>query len=153
MKIAIGSDHAGYHLKRQVTHFLEKEGIEFRDFGAHSTDSVDYPDVAQKVAESVVAGEFDKGILVCGTGIGISIAANKVPGIRAAVCTETFAAKASREHNDANILALGERVTGVGSALEIVKIWLSTEFSGDSRHANRINKISGIEHKYARGGS
>ncbi|MFZ5753239.1 MAG: ribose 5-phosphate isomerase B [Bacillota bacterium] len=122
---------------------LEKK-YEIKDFGTHSTDSCDYPDIALPLAQAVAAGEFDKGILICGTGIGISIAANKVPGIRAALCHDTFSARASREHNDANILALGERVIGKGLALEIVDVWLASEFSG-GRHQKRVDKIAAIE--------
>lgn len=137
----------------EIVSFLRKEQIEFTDFGACSLDPVDYPDVGERVAEAVAAGEFERGILICGTGIGISIAANKVPGIRAALCAETFSARSSIEHNNANILALGERTTGPGVAIEIIKVWLSTVFPNEERHAKRIGKISAIESKYGRGGS
>ncbi|MFL0245889.1 ribose 5-phosphate isomerase B [Candidatus Clostridium stratigraminis] len=147
MKIAIGSDHAGLSLKNEVVKHLEKIGIEFKDFGTFSEDSTDYPDYAQAVAEEVTAKNFDFGILVCGTGIGISIAANKVPGIRAALCSDTFSAHSSREHNNANILALGARVLGTGLALDIVDNFLNASFLGD-RHLKRINKITAIENKY-----
>ncbi|MGI6685647.1 MAG: ribose 5-phosphate isomerase B [Bacillota bacterium] len=147
MKLALGSDHGGFRLKEIVKDYLEKENIPYEDFGAFSEDSVDYPDFAEKVAEKVAAGQFDRGILICGTGIGISIAANKVPGIRAALCHDVFSARASREHNDANILAMGERVIGRGPALEVVKAWLQSDFSG-GRHSRRIEKISAIEKKY-----
>ncbi len=120
MKIALGSDHAGLPLKNEIIKHLEGKGIEIKDFGTYTEESCDYPDYAQKVAEKVVAKEFDFGILVCGTGIGISIAANKVKGVRAALCSDTFSAHACREHNNANILALGQRVVGVGLALDIV---------------------------------
>lgn len=145
--IAIGSDHAGVHLKTEIVKYLTEKGHEFKDFGVCDGTSVDYPDYGQKVAEAVKDGLCEKGIIVCGTGIGISIAANKVPGIRAAVCTDNFTARASREHNDANILALGERVIGVGVALDIVDVWLKTEFLGN-RHKTRVDKISEIEKKY-----
>ena len=147
MSVAIASDHGGYNLKSEIIKFLEKESVSYRDFGTYSADSVDYPDYALPVAEAVKSGEFERGILCCGTGIGISIAANKVPGIRAALCHDTFSARASREHNNANILALGERVLGVGPALEIVRVWLEAGFDG-GRHATRLEKISLIEKKY-----
>ncbi|MFL0267190.1 ribose 5-phosphate isomerase B [Candidatus Clostridium radicumherbarum] len=147
MKIAIGSDHAGLSLKKEVVKHLEKRGIEFKDFGTFTEDSTDYPDYAQAVAEEVASKNFDFGILVCGTGIGISIAANKVPGIRAALCSDTFSAHSSREHNDANILALGARVLGTGLAFDIVDNFLNASFLGD-RHLKRINKITAIENKY-----
>lgn len=149
MKIALGSDHAGFNLKEEILRYLNDRGYEVTNFGTNSADSCDYPDFGRLVAEAVVNGEADKGILVCGTGIGISIAANKVPGIRAAHCTDTFSAHSSREHNDANVLALGERVTGVGLALDIVDSFLSSEFLG-GRHANRVNKITEIEKKYSK---
>lgn len=149
MKIAIGSDHGGYHLKEKIIRFLEENHIQYTDFGTKDTQSVDYPDFALAVAEAVAAGHYDRGILVCGTGIGIGIAANKVPGIRAALCHDTFSARASREHNDANILTLGERVIGPGLALEIVKVWLETEFAG-GRHQRRVEKIREIEKKYSK---
>jgi ribose 5-phosphate isomerase B len=144
LRIAIGSDHGGYQLKEEIKKALLEKKYEIKDFGTHSTDSCDYPDIALPLAQAVAAGEFDKGILICGTGIGISIAANKVPGIRAALCHDTFSARASREHNDANILALGERVIGKGLALEIVDVWLASEFSG-GRHQKRVDKIAAIE--------
>lgn len=147
MKIAIGCDHGGYTLKNQVMDHLKSKGIEYKDFGTYSTDSCDYPDYSIKVAEAVRDNEYDLGILICGTGIGISIAANKVPGIRAALCHDTFSAHATREHNNANILAMGERVIGVGLALEIVDTFLNAKFEGD-RHMRRIDKISEIEKKY-----
>ena len=144
MKIGIGSDHGGYNLKKQVKEFLEEKGIEVSDFGTNSSDSVDYPDYAKKVAEAVVNKEVERGIVICGTGIGISIAANKVKGIRCALCTDTYSARMSREHNNANMLALGERVTGVGLALDIVAAWIDTEFLA-GRHEKRVNKISDME--------
>lgn len=147
MKIALGSDHGGYKLKNEIISFLKENGYEIKDFGTYSTESCDYPDFAEKVAEAVVSKEFDFGILVCGTGIGISISANKIPGVRAALCSDTFSAHATREHNDANILALGERVVGLGLAIDIVKTFLTSEFQGE-RHQKRIDKISLIEKKY-----
>lgn len=147
MRIALGSDHGGINLKRSIIDYLVSEGHEIKDFGTDSSDSCDYPDFALPVAESIVAKEFDLGILICGTGIGISIAANKVTGVRAALCHNTFSAHATREHNNANILAMGERVVGTGLALDIVKTFINTEFEG-GRHQTRIDKISQIEKKY-----
>jgi len=144
MSIAIGSDHAGFELKKEIIKYLEEEGIEYKDMGTDNCDSVDYADFGYKVADSVSKGQNDKGILVCGTGIGMSIAANKVSGIRAALCHDVFSAKATRNHNDSNVLTLGSRVVGVGLALEIVKVWLGEEFDG-GRHQKRIDKISDIE--------
>lgn len=148
MKIAIGSDHAGYKLKDNVFNLLSKSGFEVKDFGVNSPDPVDYPDIGVQVAEAVANGEFDRGILVCGSGIGMSITANKVPGIRAALCTDAYCAKVSRQHNDANILVMGDRIIGTGVALDIVQTWLSTEFPNDERHAKRINKIAEVEKRY-----
>jgi ribose 5-phosphate isomerase B len=150
MRIAVASDHGGFKLKTTILEYLKETGHEFEDFGTFSCDSVDYPDYALKVAEAVAAGRFDRGILICGTGIGIGIAANKVPGIRAALCHDTFSALASREHNDANILTMGERVVGPGLALEIVRTWLAGEFAG-GRHQRRVDKIKAIEEKYGCG--
>ncbi|RKD21988.1 ribose 5-phosphate isomerase B [Caminicella sporogenes DSM 14501] len=149
MKIAIGSDHGGYNLKEAIKKHLEEKGIEYKDFGTNSTESVDYPEFGEKVAQAVKSGEFDRGIVCCGTGIGISISANKVPGIRCAVVSDTFSAEMSRLHNDANILALGERVVGKGLALKIVDVWLEAEFEG-GRHERRVNKIKEIEAKYSK---
>lgn len=144
MKVAIGADHGGYRLKEDIKGLLEDLGVDYKDFGTHSTESVDYPDVALPVAQSVADGLFDRGILICGTGIGIGIAANKVKGIRAALVHDTFSAHACREHNDANILTMGERVIGPGLARDIVSIWLATDFEG-GRHERRVEKIMAIE--------
>lgn len=149
MKIAIGCDHGAFQLKNEIIKFLESENYEFKDFGTYSEESCDYPDIALPVAEAVTNKEYDLGILLCGTGIGIGIAANKVPGIRAALCSDTFSAHATREHNNANILTMGQRVVGTGLALDIVKIFLTTEFEGE-RHEKRIDKISKIEEKYSK---
>lgn len=149
MKIALGSDHGGLNLKKEIISHLESKNIEVTDFGTHNEASCDYPDYALKVAEEVAAKNFELGILICGTGIGISIAANKVPGIRAALCSDTFSAHSTREHNNANILALGERVVGKGLALDIVDAFINSEFAGD-RHQNRIDKITEIERKYSK---
>ena len=144
MKIAIGCDHGGLHLKQEIKELLSTLGHEVEDFGTHSTESCDYPDIAEPVAHAVVDGAVDRGILICGTGIGIGIAANKIAGVRAALCHDTFSAHASREHNNANILTMGERVIGPGLAKDIVTIWLNTEFEG-GRHARRVEKISALE--------
>ena len=144
MKIAIGSDHGGFHLKAEEVKWLREKQIEVIDLGAQNLDSIDYPDVAQAVAEEVLLERADKGILICGTGIGISIAANKIDGIRAALCHDVYSAQKSREHNDANILAMGERVIGFGHALLIVEEWLKAKFEG-GRHSRRVEKIAGLE--------
>ncbi len=147
MKIALGSDHGGYELKEILKKYLDEKGIEYTDYGTNSTESVDYPEFGQKVAEAVKSKECDRGIVCCGTGIGISISANKVPGIRCALCNDCYSARMSREHNNANVLALGARVLGRDLAIEIVDVWLKTEFQA-GRHERRVNKISEIENKY-----
>lgn len=144
--IAIGCDHGGYELKLAVIKHLKEKGYEVKDFGCYSSDSVDYPDYAYPVAKAVANQEAEKGILICGTGIGMSIAANKVKGIRCALCSDTFSAHATREHNDSNVLAMGARVIGLNLALDIVDTWLGAEFMGD-RHVNRIAKITKIENE------
>jgi ribose 5-phosphate isomerase B len=144
MKIALGADHAGFELKDRIKQRLGEQGIAVQDLGTHSADSVDYPDFARKVAEMVAEHADTLGILVCGTGIGMAISANKVPGIRAANCDSVFEAQMSREHNDANVLALGARVVETESALEIVDKWLTTSFAG-GRHQRRVDKIHEIE--------
>lgn len=144
MIIAIGSDHGGFNLKEEVKKMLTEQNVEFRDFGTHSAESIDYPDIACKVGQAVAAGECTRGIIICGTGIGVSIAANKMKGIRAALCHDVFSAQMSREHNDANILTMGERVIGPGLACMIVSTWLKTEFAG-GRHGRRVDKISQLE--------
>lgn len=149
MKIAIGCDHGGFRLKNAVIEHLEKKGIEIKDFGTYTEESCDYPQFAQKVAEEVVAKNYDFGIVICGTGIGVSITANKVPGARAALCHDTFSARATREHNNANILAMGERVIGVGLALEVVDTFLGAEFQG-GRHERRVNMIAEVEKRYCK---
>lgn len=138
--IAIGSDHGGYNLKVAIIKYLNENNISYRDFGCDG-EAVDYPDYGEKVALAVKEGSCDKGIVVCGTGIGISIVANKVDGIRCALCSDCFSAEATRLHNDANILALGERVVGAGLAIKIVETFLNTPFSNDERHIKRIEKI------------
>lgn len=142
--IAIGSDHGGFDLKEEIRGYLEENGIAYKDFGCFSPESIDYADVAYPVAKAVAAGEYEKGILCCGTGIGISIAANKVKGIRAACCSDCFSAKLTRQHNDANILCMGGRVVGAGLAIMMVDLFLNTTFEG-GRHQTRIDKIARIE--------
>lgn len=144
MKIAIGSDHAGLELKEYIKQVLAGGDYEVTDYGTNSPQSVDYPDYGFKVAQAVAAGEADRGILVCGTGMGMSVVANKVKGIRAALAFDTYTAVQSRKHLDANVLVLGERVTGKGLAEEIVRSWLSAEFEG-GRHSGRIAKIEAFE--------
>lgn len=140
IKIAIGSDHGGFEYKASIIKALQDKGYDVVDMGTYSPESCDYPIIAKKVARAVAKGDFEKGILVCGTGIGMSMAANKVKGIRAAVCGDTFSARATRAHNNANILCLGQRVVGEGLALDIVDIWLTTKFEG-GRHERRVNMI------------
>lgn len=139
--IALGCDHGGYELKQEVIAYLEKQGYAYKDYGCYGLDSVDYPAYGKAVGEAVASGECEKGILICGTGIGISIAANKVKGVRAALCSDCFSAQATREHNDANVLAMGARVLGPGLALKIVETFLTTPFSEDPRHIRRIRQI------------
>ena len=139
--IAIGSDHGGYALKQEIMEHLKERGLEYKDYGCYEPKSCDYPTYAKAVAHAILDGECDKGILICGTGIGISITANKIPGIRAALCTDCFCAEATRQHNDANVLALGGRVVGPGLALKIVDTFLDTPFSNDERHIRRIQAI------------
>lgn len=141
--IAIGCDHGGYELKKEIIGYLEEQGLAYKDFGTDSSDAVDYPDIAKPVAKAVINGEADKGILICGTGIGISIAANKIKGIRAALVHDVFSAEATRLHNDANILCMGGRVVAGGLAIKIADTFLNTEFSGAERHARRVGKIEG----------
>ena len=143
---AIGSDHGGYALKQEIMKHLTERGIEYRDYGTFSTDSCDYPDYGEAVGRAVASGECERGIVVCGTGIGISIAANKVRGVRCALCGDCFSAQMAREHNDANVLALGARVLGPGLALKIVDTFLDAEFQG-GRHARRVAKIMALEDK------
>lgn len=149
MKIAIGADHGGFRLKEEIVRFLRERGHDVVDVGCSSAESVDYPDYAVPVCDMVVKGEADRGILICGTGIGMSIAANKIPGIRCALVHDVFSAKATREHNDSNVLSMGERVIGPGLAQEIVRVWIETPFSGEQRHQNRIDKVCRLEAGFA----
>jgi ribose 5-phosphate isomerase B len=146
VRIAIGADQGGYELKQPIAEYLIAEGHEVSDLGIYRLESVDYPDIAALVARAVAAGEAERGIIICGTGIGMSLAANKVRGIRAALCTDCYMARMAREHNDAQILCLGGRVLGIGSALDIVQVFLTSTFLG-GRHARRVAKISALERK------
>ena len=149
MLVAVGADHAGYHLKEELKPFLTGMGHDWKDLGTDSTEPVDYPDVAAEVALAVASGQCPRGIIICGTGVGSAIAANKVTGARAALCHDTFSARHARLHNDANVLALGARVIGPGLAKEIVAAWLETLFEG-GRHARRVQKIREIEERERR---
>ena len=142
--IAIGSDHGGYELKQRVIQYLEEKGFDYEDMGCHSRESVDYPVFGHAVAKAVAEGKCEKGIVICTTGIGISMAANKVPGIRCALCGDVFSAKMTRLHNDANVLSMGAGIVGENLALEIVETFLSTPFSGDARHQRRVDLIEKI---------
>lgn len=145
-RIAIGCDHRGFGLKESITSFLQNEGYSYQDFGCYSSEPVDYPDIAQRVGEAVASGSFDQGILICSTGIGMCIAANKIRGVRAALCHNVLAAQRARQHNDANVLCLGGEDVDASVALEIVKTFLTTDFEG-GRHTRRVNKIKALETK------
>jgi ribose 5-phosphate isomerase B len=151
MTIAIGCDHAGVELKKEILSILDNLHIGHIDYGTNGTESVDYPDFGEKVSEAVSSGKIEKGILICGTGIGMSIVANKFPGVRASLCNELFTAKMSRLHNDANILVIGGRIVGKDLAKEIIKTWVSTPFEGE-RHSRRLEKISLIEDRLKKHG-
>lgn len=144
LKVAIGSDHAGYDLKEEVANALREDGYDIEDLGTYSTASCDYPDIAVAVARQVAAGRYDRGILICGTGIGVTITANKVKGIRAAAVSDTYSARMARAHNNANVLGMGGRVVGPGLAHEIAKVFLDTNFEG-GRHERRVNKINTLD--------
>ena len=150
MKIALCSDHGGLHLKNAIIEYLAQNGYEIKDFGTTNENSCDYPDFALLAAEAVMKGECERGIFVCTTGIGISIAANKIPTIRCALCSEPLSAKMTRLHNDANVLALGGGIVGVNLGIEIVKTFLETPFSAEEKHRRRIDKISAIEKKFSK---
>ncbi|MBI4282417.1 MAG: ribose 5-phosphate isomerase B [Chloroflexi bacterium] len=147
MKIALGCDHNGVELKLHLMSLLQELGYDCQDLGCYDTNAVDYPDVAQKVAQAVGKSQVDRGVLICGTGIGMSISANKVPGVRAALCYDAFTARRAREHNDANVLCLGSQTTGQDAAREIVKVYLETQFEG-GRHARRVEKIRALEGRH-----
>ncbi len=146
MRIALGADHAGFDLKEALKGWLLEHRYEVQDVGTHSTEPVDYPDYAVQVGEAVASGKAERGVLICGTGVGMAMAANKVPGVRAAFCPDLFTARMSREHNDANVLTLGGRLMGRELAREILALWLATDFAG-GRHATRLEKISAIERR------
>lgn len=149
MKIAIAADHGGLNLKNEIKAYLLSGGHEVIDFGTDSFESCDYPDFALPAAEAVACGKCERGIIICSTGIGVSMVANKVPGVRCAHCHDSYCAEFTRRHNDANVLAMGEKVVGVGYALKIVDIFLNTEFEG-GRHQRRVDKITAIEKKYGK---
>jgi len=146
MRVAVGADQGGYVLKDPIVEFLADQGYEVSDLGIYRLESVDYPDIAVNVARAVAGGQAERGIVICGTGIGVSLAANKVPGIRAALCTDCYMARMAREHNDAQVLCLGGRVLGAGSALDIVEVFLTSTFEG-GRHARRVGKINALDRK------
>ncbi|MBI4588451.1 MAG: ribose 5-phosphate isomerase B [Candidatus Rokubacteria bacterium] len=148
--IALGADHAGWELKEALKAWLIENGHQILDFGTHSPEPVDYPDYALQVAEAVASGKAERGVLVCGTGIGMAMTANKVPGVRAALCSDPFTARVSREHNDANVLALGGRLTGSELGLDILRMWLGSPFSG-GRHERRLGKLAQIERRHLQG--
>ena len=145
MKIALGCDHGGFALKQEIIRYLKEKGMEYQDFGCMDTVSCDYPEFGMAAAKAVAKGECEKGIVICTTGIGISITANKIKGIRCALCSDTVSARLTREHNDANMLALGAGIVGANLALEIVKTFLNTEFSGEEKHCRRVDKIASLE--------
>jgi len=149
MRIALGADHAGVHLKADIKKFLDERGIPYTDFGTNTTDSVDYPDFAESVSRAVADGSHDRGLLFCGSGIGMAMAANKVPGVRAASVLDDVSTRLSREHNDANVLALGERLTSPEVARQLVATFLDTPFGG-GRHQRRVDKISALDHSLSR---
>lgn len=150
MRIAIGADHAGFEMKRDLAGFLAKNGHEVTDLGTHTTAPVDYPDISEAVAQAVRNGQADRGIVVCGSGAGAAIAANKFPGIRASVCHDTYSARQAVEHDDMNVLCLGSRVIGLSLARTLAEAFLSAVFSGEERHMNRIAKIDAIESRFSR---
>ena len=150
MRIVLGCDHAGWELKESLKEWLIQQGYQIQDFGTHSPDSVDYPDYAVQVAEAIASGKAERGVLICGTGIGMAMTANKVPGVRAALCSDLYTARMAREHNDANVLTLGGRLTGKELASEILEMFLKTEFAG-GRHSRRVEKIREIEERFSKG--
>jgi ribose 5-phosphate isomerase B len=150
-RIAVAADHAGFPLKQIVIQYLQSEGHEVTDLGTNSTDPVDYPDFAHAIAEAVSNGRADEGILLCGSGVGASVVANKFPGIRAALCHDTYSAHQSREHDDCNVLCMGPRVIGEMLALEIIRAWVNAKFTGEARHVQRLEKIKAIEKQLYKG--
>jgi ribose 5-phosphate isomerase B len=151
LRISVGSDHAGFLLKKELVSVLTGLGHVVFDLGCFSTDSVDYPGIAAGVARAVAAGTADRGVIICGTGIGSCIVANKIPGVRAALCHDLYSARVTREHNDSNVLCLGARVIGPDLAVEILKVWLATAFTGAERHRRRVGQIADIEAEYCKG--
>jgi len=147
MKIAIAADHGGYQLKTVLVAYLQEKGYDYTDFGTDSEESVDYPAFGKKVGEEVASGRYDRGVVICGTGIGIGISANKIPGIRCALCHDVYSAQATREHNDSNMLSMGGRVIGPGHALMVLEVWLHTDFAG-GRHQRRVEAIAAIEKEH-----
>ena len=150
MRIAIGSDHAGFELKQEVGAYLRQLGYDVLDLGTHSTAPVDYPDFAEAVGLAVTEGKGDRGILICGSGVGASVAANKIPGIRAAVCHDTYSAHQGVEHDDMNVLVMGGRIIGVEMARELVRAFVSARFTQEERHVRRLKKVEAIEQRYSR---
>ena len=149
MRVAVGADHAGFSLKQDLASYLQKSGHEVRDVGAHSIDpGDDYPDYAEAVAQAVVTGQAERGVLVCGSGVGASVAANKIPGIRAGLCHDTYSAHQGVEHDDMNLLVLGGRVVGAALAQELVHAFVNAKFSGEDRHRRRVNKVKALETRY-----
>lgn len=151
VKVALGVDHGGFPLKETVKHALEQEGCEVLDLGTNSADPVDYPDYALAVGKAIIEGRAEQGVIICGSGVGASVAANKVPGIRAGLCHDTFSAHQGREDDDMNVLCLGARVVGPSLATDIVKTWLHARFTGAERHVRRVNKVNNIEREYSSG--
>jgi RpiB/LacA/LacB family sugar-phosphate isomerase len=148
MRVAIGSDHAGFELKKQVSNFVRELGHEVEDVGAHSTEPVDYPDYAEAVGKAVIEGRADRGVLICGSGVGASVAANKLSGVRAGLCHDTYAAHQGVEHDDMNVLVMGARIIGSELARELIKTYLAAEFTGDERHLRRLEKVRSLEARY-----
>jgi ribose 5-phosphate isomerase B len=148
MRIVIAADHAGYYLKQDMIRILMSVGVRVTDLGTNSTDPVDYPDFARGVGEAVTAGEADRGILICGSGVGVSVAVNKIPGVRASVCHDTYSARQGVEHDDMNVLVLGSRVIGLELAAELVRTFLKARFTGEERHVRRLEKVREIEAHY-----
>src|SRR3989475_11010356 len=151
MRIAVGADHAGFELKENVRAFLQKAGHEVIDLGTHNLDPVDYPDYAEAVGRSLREGKAERGIVICGSGVGASAAANKIPGIRAGLCHDTYSAHQGVEHDDINVLVLGARVIGVKLAEDLVKAFLGAKFTNEERHARRLGKVKALEAKFAAG--
>jgi ribose 5-phosphate isomerase B len=151
VRIVLGSDHAGFALKQEILALLEQDGLDVLDVGTHSTAAVDYPDVAEAVAEAVLAGRAERGVLVCGSGVGASVAASKVPGIRAAVCHDAYSAHQGVEHDDMNVLVLGGRIVGSALARELVRAFVAARFSREERHVRRLEKVKALERRYAKG--